>query len=62
MITVGRRHHEIEQHERRPDLIDLLKCFGARSDRDIRQVSGDKRLAENVAAHRIVVHHQDETL
>ncbi len=62
LIPVRRRHHEIEQDERRPDLIDLGEGLRSRAHRDVRQVGGHQRLAEHVAADRVVVHHEHETL
>ncbi len=62
LVPVGRRHHEVEQDERRSNLIDLLERLGAGAHGHVRQVCGDQRLAEDVAAYRIVVHDKDETL
>ena len=44
LVAVGRRHHEVEQDERRLHLLDLLERLGARPDRDVRQLGVGERL------------------
>jgi hypothetical protein len=58
LVAVGRRHHQVEQDDRRVDLLDGGERLGAAPDRDVTQARRRERLHEDVPAHGVVIDDQ----
>ena len=59
LVAVRRRHHQIEQHDRRLHPLDLLERLGARADRHVRKVGIRERLNQDMSTDGVVVDDED---
>ncbi len=59
LVAVRRRHHEVEQHDRRLHSLDLLESLRARADGNMREVRICEGLDQYMSTNGIVVDDED---
>ncbi len=59
LVAVGLRHHQVEQDDRRAEVLELREGLGAGRHRDVLELGAGQGLAEDMATHHVVVDDQN---